>query len=66
MILDDLIKQMCTLGGPGGDIEAQHGYADLLLADALVLIAGSCCGPSVQKQVDDLIEAYENVDKWYA
>ena len=56
-ITDDLVALAAER-----DRESAHVDADSLLVEAL----RSHAAPSDSKQVEALIEAYENIEKWYA
>jgi hypothetical protein len=59
--LYDITQDLVALAD-SGDIEAAHGRADDLLVEAIRAKAVA----TDYKRVEELIDAYENVPKWYA
>ena len=59
--LDEIIKKMKELEH-SDDTEMAHVYADDLLAEAIKALSMD----NVEEKADVLLEAYDNVPKWYA
>lgn len=53
-IAERILTEMKELEGPG-DAEACHSMADALLCEMLVILG-----------YDEIVEAWNKVDKWYA
>jgi hypothetical protein len=61
--LEQLKAEMIRWTGDG-DIEIAHSQADSLLLEVLRVVAGDAT--VIREAVDQIIDAYELVDKWYA
>lgn len=60
--LEKILEAM-KKAGENGDFEIAHSDADDLLAEALRVLAREC---DKVPQVEDILDAYDNVGKWYA
>lgn len=61
--LEQLKAEMIRWTGDG-DIEIAHSQADRLLLEVLRAVAGDAT--ATREAVEQIIDAYELVDKWYA
>lgn len=59
--LQEILAQMTALTA-GGDPEAEHGEADNLLIQTIHLLTT----PEMEELISQIIEQYEEVEKWYA
>ena len=65
--LTEIRADMAALTTPSGDTEADHSDADGLLIEALRRLATLLGDPSLYPaEVEELIENYQRVRKWYA
>jgi hypothetical protein len=65
MRMHEIIGELRGLG-ISGDVEVQHARADDLLIEALREICKYAKPHFTESEVDELIAAYEAVEKWYA